>query len=63
MAPIGTPPETKSPSMYQRVEAYLKWGPASVLIHSKRETPHIGGSDRRRSGLRLGLETVSQINA
>ena len=33
-APIGTPLETKSPSMYQGVEAYPRWGLASLLIHS-----------------------------
>jgi len=35
-APIGTPPETKSPSMYQGVEAHPRRGPASVLIHTNR---------------------------
>jgi hypothetical protein len=34
-APIGTPPETKTPSVYQGVEAYPRWGPASALIHSR----------------------------
>ena len=32
---IGTPPETKSPSMYQGVEAYPRWGPASLLIRTR----------------------------
>ena len=31
--PIGAPPETKTPSVYQGVEAYPRWGPASALIH------------------------------
>jgi hypothetical protein len=32
-APIGAPPETKTSSVYQGVEAYPRWGPASALIH------------------------------
>jgi hypothetical protein len=28
------PAETESPLFYQRVEAYPRWGPASLLIHS-----------------------------
>jgi hypothetical protein len=29
------PTRAKSPSMYQGVEAYPRWGPASVLIHKQ----------------------------
>src|SRR6516162_1170480 len=40
--PIGADrdlPETKTSSVYQGVEAYPRWGPASVLIHSQPRAP------------------------